>query len=481
MKFSSADDSTKMVFVGGGLSSLIMAKVLIRKGISARDITIVENSNELGGQYSSIRTDNSVFDLGMHIYYETGIEEIDSCFIDIQPENWIYLADNKKDIAGIFWKGNLQINSPYPDLRKKRFLKIIVFISILVNFINRKNVGNCKNAAEYLKRYFGRIPAVLIFSPILRKLYGCEPDSLDQSALKLVALNRVVLFNERLTRNLMKSDYLRSRIAFPEQLKLPNIRRDYGRGIYPEKFGFDRVIGRLAKSLTEVGVNIYTNSEVVDIELSSFSNKVQRISLKYPDGEMRHIENNLQIFWMTVPLRIPTKIQETLQLQPVKFYNKIRKVFVNVQLLRNPQSDILYYFYVFDPKSNIFRVTNYSAYVPDATTSNEGKVPVTVEYWTQENFSNEEIAAVVEQDLLSMGFCTSEDIVSINIPNRKNDFPTPDITSLSALRLRYHILNNLANNIAFCGAFSNNDNFFLHENLKHAFFVIKEKMNFENI
>jgi cation diffusion facilitator CzcD-associated flavoprotein CzcO len=130
MKLSSVDDSTKIVFVGGGLSSLIMAKVLIRKGIPARDITIVENSSELGGQYSSIRTDSSVFDLGMHIYYETGIEEIDSCFIDIQPENWIYLADNKKDIAGIFWNGNLQINSPYPDLRKKRFLKMIIFISI---------------------------------------------------------------------------------------------------------------------------------------------------------------------------------------------------------------------------------------------------------------------------------------------------------------------------------------------------------------
>lgn len=481
MKPGPATDSRKIVFVGGGLSTLIMARVLIRKGISGTDIAIIENSNELGGQYSSIRSEGSVFDLGMHIYYETGIEEIDSCFIDIQPHNWIYLVENRKDIAGIFWKGKLQTNSPYPDLRKKRFLRMIVFISIVANVMNRRSAESCENASEYLKMYFGKIPAKLIFSPILRKLYGCEPDSLDRSALKLMALNRVVLFNERITRYLMKSEYLRSRIAFPEQLKLPKIRKDYGRGIYPKKFGFDGVIERLAKSLTDAGVNIFLNSEVVDIERSPLTNQILSVSLKCPDGEIHYTTNNLQIFWMSVPLRIPTKIHDEMQLPPIKYSNKGRKVFVNILLRTYPNSGDLYYFYVFDDKSSIFRVTNYSAYVPDATTSNRGNVPVTVEYWAQDKNSDEEIILVVEKDLVSMGFCTSEDIASINISNRKNDFPTPDIESLSALRRRYEFLNNLAINMTFCGAFSRNDNFFLHENLKHAFFIIKEKVNFENI
>ena len=90
-------------------------------------ILIVEQESKIGGQFGSFDYgEYGLFDYGMHIYYESCVPEIDALFKDIFPSSdWNILEGNRKDIAGLFVNGRLQVDTPYIDLRgtKKEFHK----------------------------------------------------------------------------------------------------------------------------------------------------------------------------------------------------------------------------------------------------------------------------------------------------------------------------------------------------------------------
>ena len=157
-------------FVGGGLPSLLLAS-LLSKFKPTSPILIIESSNRPGGQFKSIEYPNGeLFDQGMHIYYETEISEIDETFLSILPEDeWNYLIGNRKDIAGIFFNGKLQITTPYPDLRDYPHEEKMSYVQSMFENIAELNLEDPTNMSDLLHQHFGPRIAQEIFAPILKK------------------------------------------------------------------------------------------------------------------------------------------------------------------------------------------------------------------------------------------------------------------------------------------------------------------------
>ena len=107
----------KTVIVGSGIAGLMSALVLVEKG--HKNITIIEKENELGGLLRKFDYgEYGIFDYGMHNILETGIEDLDTMIYDLlKNDEWHILEKEKRDLAGLFFNGRLQLNSPYIDLR----------------------------------------------------------------------------------------------------------------------------------------------------------------------------------------------------------------------------------------------------------------------------------------------------------------------------------------------------------------------------
>src|SRR5262245_25141273 len=107
-----------VVVAGGGPVGMIAALLVKRRHAGAR-VVLVERDRSLGGLFRSYQyPGNLVFDCGTHLYYDSGIDEVDRAVQGVMPdEDWVILEGNRKDVAGAFFNGRLQTNSAYLDLR----------------------------------------------------------------------------------------------------------------------------------------------------------------------------------------------------------------------------------------------------------------------------------------------------------------------------------------------------------------------------
>ena len=103
----------KYLVVGGGLSGLVAAHAILDSNLSG-NITIIEKSSSLGGLLAGkmYPKQNLYFDIGTHIFQETGQSEIDKFLLNaVTPKDLIHFPVGKGDLAGVVVKGKLQNNS----------------------------------------------------------------------------------------------------------------------------------------------------------------------------------------------------------------------------------------------------------------------------------------------------------------------------------------------------------------------------------
>lgn len=454
-------ENASYVIVGGGLPSLLFASLLSKRDPS-KSIVIIEGSDQVGGLFKSTQNEiGDTFDQGMHIYYETEIEEVDQAFLEILPtEEWQYLEGNKKDIAGIFFNGKLQLDTPYPDLRSYSNEKKLAYFQSLFQHIETPSTQDYKNVCDLLIVHFGEVTTREIIEPILRKLYNSNGKDLDPLAFRLTAINRIALFNKEVVDDLMKSEYLRARIAYPDQLGLPYERESKSRGIYPRKFGFGKVINKLTEQLLERGVLLLLNTRIKELAIEE--NRIEYLICN--DEKETKIKIGKGIIWSA-------DIFSLLKSMNTKAHSKIKieqKRYVNVILNHYPNMGDLYYFYNFDISSEIFRVTNFTAYCSDAEVGN--RFPVCVEFWSKEVLTEDQIRRRTIDDLIRMNVITdSESVLHAEVSKLPILFPTPSVEAISSINDAGIILaQKNIENLVLTGALSSRNVFFLHEVLKNG-------------
>jgi phytoene dehydrogenase-like protein len=473
---SNAIDAS-FVIVGGGLPSLVLAHLLQLGKSDPRPVLVVEKSEQLGGQFrSETNSSGKTFDLGMHIFYETGLSEIDSVIRDLLPdEEWNFLEGNLRDLAGIFFNGSFQVNSPYPDLRHLvggPGSAAEYFFDLCSTLESRGALGEeGETALEVLTSRFGPLLAQEIHAPILEKLYCTPPSKLHPLAAHLTKMDRVVLFDEHSSMELMKSDEFRKRIAYPSQLNLPDVRTSNYRGVYPKKFGFGALVDLLVSRLKDIGVKFLTDATVTGIHLEE-GTRVTGLQVSIGDAVDFVARVREGVVWSTDPYSLSFLLGN---LKPTGARNQRKKYYVHVALYSRPNLGGLYYAYVFDNISDIFRITDYTSYCADA--SSDGLYPLSVEYWPKVGAQTKSVEDEVLQDLQTLGVISSRsDVQSVCISSVPAAFPDPTLENVHALERVFSFISGAGlTNLSVTGPLSKQGVFFLHEVLRSGHEEIKRR------
>lgn len=452
------------------MTGLMCALKLTEKMPGSR-IVIFDKSAMAGGMYNSVTdADGNIFDHGMHVIYESCNSEVDDMYLEVMPASeWNIYEQNRKDIAGLYYQSTLQKYSHYVDLRRFPESAKVEFIGSLFLNLDETTTKDPITAVDVLQNQFGDLIVDQIHKQLLKGLYSTEPEKLDTFAIKTTALDRVVLFDAATMSDLMKSESIRSRIAFPDQLNLPPYRQNKQRALYPKKFGMVHFVEKLQQKLIACGVSILTNTSLTKIVANG--NAIEKVDLSNSDGNSRTIAVE-KVIWTGGWLGLASALK--INISDIPFQRGIKIVFVNIILDRPPLMDELYYFYCYDAGFASFRVTNYANYCPDA--AKDGLYPICVELWpsriglTADTLSDDECGRLALAEIRKMGIIDeSHNIVSVKPGARGGEFPLPTVENKKGLsEVKTRVTKAGISNIIVAGIMAEDGLFFIPDILNDA-------------
>jgi protoporphyrinogen oxidase len=466
-----------IVISGSGLSALIVARMVRDRLHDETPILFVEQDSKIGGQFRSFDYgEYGLFDYGMHIYYESCLPEIDALVTDIFPSSdWNILEGNRKDIAGLFVNGRLQVDTPYIDLRnaneelrRKCIGELLAHIqNIVEGSETNRNTGQ-RSAYEVTFEQFGRFVTDELLVPVFEKLYQTHPAQLDEIATQLTTINRIALFDPKMSLELMRSDALRARICYPDQLNLPPLRPNTQRGFYPKTYGMVRVINRLQEILEGQNTKFLTSSKIVSLELEA--NKIR--SVKIDSAEHGQMEVPIdRLYWTAGLPSLATLLEIDMGDRQSDRSNK-DIYYVNFLFETKPEMGELYYFYCFDRGFRTFRVTNFANYCPQAV--RHGGNPLCVEMWLQSGDPTnlENILEMTRSELVRFGVVADKNRVVFAKAEKvaAGGFPLPSLNNVNFLETaRDRIKAREVSNLEIFGVYSAKNTFFIKDIVTDAY------------
>lgn len=416
----------QFVVVGGSLYSLVLIGALINGGVHPSEVLLVENSNSLGGQFRSDRSEiNVLFDKGTRILYETGDRRADGFISNVveRCESSV-LGGNQRDIGGIFLDGRLETGSVFPSFRNiavDRQSQILGEILMRAGVSTSEIAKKSSSLGEYLDSQFGPTAREFIHEPICRHIFNVSSTQLSVRVLDMLPLSRLSGFSHQLMMDLSNAEGLRSRLAFPDQLRLPLIRKQEYRGYYPTRPGIERYVDAAETILREAGVQILMGHSVARIQSSS--NKPTKTEMYVTDasGNTQTVRVASKVFWTSGPRALAVCAGIDKAQLPAEISRKV--ALAHLLVTRIESMGKLFYAYNYDSEVSFFRVTNYSAYCKDSQVSN--RFPLSVEIFADDN-DEANFQENIERDLgVFLGITCSKDIEIQLVGQSTGFFPLP--------------------------------------------------------
>jgi protoporphyrinogen oxidase len=453
-----------IIVVGGGLSGLFSALV-ISDQYSDCKVHVIEREKSFGGIHSSIYDSQlGWLDIGMHTISDCGVDEIDRHIREVMDnQDWNILGGNYRDISGIFHGGVLHQDSPYIDIRD---LPADIQRECMADFLlqlGEKNfsVEESETAHDYFVNRFGRSITDRVIEPILKKLWNTNGNNLSAMASRSVLMDRIRLFDSDAMQDMMRSNLLRSRVAFPKQMELPAHYRAKLNSYYPKTFGMIHLVQAIERKLLGRGVKLYNRAELSQIQIGH--NNIKSLSVKR-GNELLVIDNIKMLHWSIPVQNIASKLGIEFPFEKLDSPNA--QVLVYLLLNQKPNIGDLYYFYCLDSGYQTYRVTSFASYCPNARRS-DGAYPICVElhFNPLPNRSQSDYAALAIKELIEFGvFDNADDVVCSKVEILKTGFP---ILTLNNIRMFADIRNQVESrrieNLVVAGQAPDRGIFFLHE------------------
>lgn len=201
----------RIAILGASLGGMVAAGELRRRGC---EVTIFEKGLTVGGLYSKAQTPFGVQELGMHVLYADQRHYEHLCDI-FGEENFHVMRGPRVDMGASANFGGVYWGSHYPSLIEHP-LRTRVLAEMVAN---PPTVKPALNAEDEAIRRFGPLAAREIVLPILRKLWGMEPNSLSRHAMHCFFDLRRMVVAEKPEADLLKdSEALDTVVANPDQV-----------------------------------------------------------------------------------------------------------------------------------------------------------------------------------------------------------------------------------------------------------------------
>lgn len=221
--------------------------------------------------------------------------------------------------------------------------------------------------------------------------------------------------------DLSKSEGLRSRLAFPDQLRLPLIRKQEYRGYYPMSPGIERYVDVAETILREAGVRILVGHSVERIQNSGTKPRKTELHVTGASGSAETVRVASKVFWTSGPRALAVCAGIDKAQLPAEISRKV--ALVHLVVTRVDSMGELYYAYNYDSEVSFFRVTNYSAYCKNSQVS--GRFPLSVEIFA-DYYKEADFRENIERDLRTfLGLACKDDIEIQIVGQSTGFFPQP--------------------------------------------------------
>ncbi|MFT5381829.1 NAD(P)-binding protein [Alteromonas sp.] len=336
-----------MVIVGSGIAG-IYAALLAKTKFPNAFISLVEQSEQLGGLLSSTSIDGHWFDYGTHVPRFTGDDSIDTLlFSSIDLSAFRQFQNVNAANVGPF--NALYTDSPNPFLGSvKNTLR-----TQQLSELESQNTNDVHDTKDYssleaqLTSKYGQSLTTHFFEPLMKKRFGVSTSNLVPDSHKIIGLQRLILGDGELMRDLKKSPSLDEILAFASQEEgvspLVNI---YPKGEKGVRLWIDNLIANLRES----GVRIYTKTDICDINKTG--SVINSITLSSGD------KINCDLLVWTAPL------YALIRAAKLKYIPSMRPTFRSSSLFHFvfPDAPLIHsnYVNVYDSEFSSFRVTLYS-------------------------------------------------------------------------------------------------------------------------
>ncbi len=451
----------RFVVVGGGIAGLYAAAIL-KLNDRRNSVTILENSNSLGGLLKELRFGEINFDTGVHTFYETGIDEIDTLLYSIVPKGgWNDLIGTKRDIGGAFFadklhSGNSYFGFDHLGLQRQHEIKI-EFLDLI-----EKRIPEDKSSAQSsLITRFGSTAAKHL-SGIVEKFSGKSSADVHSIALDIIPLKRVNLFGNLVSNFEFSSELLRSRLAFPDQRDLPTNLIPQRKAFYPSSYSTQLYIDAFIALLENIGVEIVLNSS---IETISESNLLISSGANYFFDEL---------IWTPNPILLSRFFKDTTGDIPNRPSQKT--AIVSYLLHERPNMKDLYYAYSFNENHISHR---FSSPVNFCENSRVGDLyRFTNEMVFHEDMSLQQLEDRSTRELVEMNIIDPSRIALCRASVIPGGYPDISLSSVGTATSKINQLkSNLAENFHLTGILSDEKTFFQNDVLLKTFEVVRSLTN----
>jgi len=414
----------KYVVVGAGITGLMAAKAILDKDSNAH-ITIIERSHVVGGLLAGIEYPDQelYFDLGTHIFQETGIDEIDNALIgSIPPEDLIYFPIGKGDLAGSVFRGKLQTNTHFPDMRSGAVDKKI--LNSIYEHINRQDVppppiDRSLSLRTVASERFGVQFTEKYIAPIFEKVYKRKTEELSSFSLLLPGWTRIVIDNHKKWSESVSQSRYRALASVPNQRDLPLSLHHGRRSFYSRRFGSRHVVQSLADSLRDRGVEFMLGTTISNTNLD-----LCELAMADSNGSQHKLTFDRLVISTGV---MGAAILLKADLSQWHFDAPMPHWITNIILDESCKSDLCY-LYGLDESCDWYRITNYAAFSGDKndrrlTIEALGNPIVDLENWPLHTINQ----------LNKVGLIKSKELIFSNSIKLANGFPSPTVLNINSL------------------------------------------------
>lgn len=341
------------VVLGGGIAGL-MAAIFAARDTAKPSVLLVESSNRLGGAMAGSRCMDTDFDLGTHIPQETGIDRIDSLYDEMFEQGVLQkFSSSVGDRGGSLVDGQLFAESSYLDLlnlNPESARTATEHVASHMHDMDSRSVDSIRlaRADEISTSWYGPATTADWILPELSRLYGSNRD-LSGFALEISNLTRLRAADKPTWQAFSSSRWFRQRIAYPS-FELPKEFHHERMSLYPRCGSSYSFVQGFVKLCQQDGVQLSLNSRVLEVDMK---NKEVRVLIE--DDEIRVRYGKL------ISTLGPI---ETLKLVGESSAFKIQRINTRLvhHLLDSPIESDLCYIYERSRTSQVFRITNYSAF-----------------------------------------------------------------------------------------------------------------------
>lgn len=444
----------KVIIIGAGPAGVTAAFELKKRGREAYDVTLLEESDEIGGISRTVRYKNNRMDIGGHRFFSKNQSVMD-WWTTLMPVQGSPAYDDKK----LGRKKPLKAGGPDPEkedrvmLVRQRVSRIYYqkkFFDYPVTmkpqtFINMGLVQTIKAGFSYLYacvhkepedslenfyvNRFGRVLYGMFFEGYTEKLWGRHPREIDPSwgAQRVKGLSILAVVKNMFSRLSPSRDKSKVETSLIEEF------------IYP-KYGPGQLWETAAEEAEKMGCKLIKKRRVMGILTEGM--RVTGIVAEREDGREETMEADIVI--SSMPLKdlvhgmgdvVPEKIQTIAAGLPYRDYVTIgflveklnMKNLTKIKTLNNIIPDC--WIYVQDTSVKLGRIQVYNNWSPYMVEQVDSKIWIALEYFCTENddfwnLTDSACKKLAVKELIKMGIIDREsDVLDSHRVKVKKAYP----------------------------------------------------------